>query len=167
MLHGDTPWAAFIDEIVSRVRTEVVAELRSEFGPRHDRIVAELAETRRELAKATRRLGELEERNSFLEAIAQYLGGKDGSENLLELITAITRETPRPPSIDRACAVDPKYGAQRVDLPQYGLVAYTDPNSPPEVTWGSLQSLPHQGEGIVNDDERQGQAPHSPRATRN
>lgn len=159
MSHGDAPWAAIIDEVANRVRTEVEG-LRNDLASRDDRIIAEfsatrrvLAETRQELAEAREELDELKERNGFLEVIAQYLGGKDANERIAKLIAAITSQTPRPPSIDRACAADPNDGAQRVDLPQYGLVAYTDPNSPPEVAWGSLQSLPHQGEGIVNDDE--------------
>lgn len=193
MSHGDASWAAFVDEVLNSVRTEV-GELRTEFGPRHDRIIGEFIETRRELAEnrrqitevrrellnahqerdelrtqlddAIRRIAELEGRNGFNEGIAEYLGRAFAEGTLPpELFAMLTGNTPRPPSIDRACVGDPSEGAQRVDLPQYGLVTYPTRGSDPEVTWGSLRALPL-GEGTtVNDDERQ--APNTPRATRN
>lgn len=44
-------------------------------------------------------------------------------------------DAPRPIAIDRACAVDPARGEQRVDLGEYGLTIYVTPGSDPAAVW--------------------------------
>ena len=176
MSHDDAPWAPMADDVVER--------LRGELAPKHDRIIRELTENRRELTENRRelaevrqelarahderdelrarlddeikRIAELAEHYGLVEAIAQYLGRAAANGQLPpELITAITEQTPRPPSIDRACAADPNGPPQRVHLPQYGKTVIVKQGSDPEVTWRNIASL---GEGIDNDVEKK--TPH-------
>lgn len=56
-------------------------------------------------------------------------------------------EDPRPPEIDRACSADPGDGVQRVDLPQYGSVAYILPGTDPETAWDGVKTSIRQQRG--------------------
>lgn len=146
MRHGNDPWAA-LAELIERLDAQ-----------RRELLLAEFAKVHAEHRDLAERVEQLEKRNTFPEALATHLG-----RNAIKAHAASSGLSPQEQrAVERACAADPTEGAQRVDLPDLGWVAYTKPGAEPKVTSSSLETL--QGEEAVNVDVQR--TPHSHRARR-
>lgn len=146
-----------VDAIVRAVASEIVGEIKADFGPRHDRIMRRLDMFKRRIDEVEGRLEEIQRGATFTQMMSQETWAQTHPGVPMPQPPHPGPRAPLPKAITDACAVPPGEPARVVRLPRYGATVVPEPGSDPKVVWpNTIQSMIEGG----------GHGLHSPGGTR-
>jgi hypothetical protein len=140
-----------VTAIVRAVVSEVVGEIKADFGPRHDLITQYFDTFERRIDEMEHRLEEIQRGATFTQMLAQDTWAQTHQGAPMPQPPRPLPHAPRPKTIDDACAVPPGEAARVVRLPRYGATVVPEPGTDPEVVWPNFIRSVNTPEGSARE----------------